>query len=263
MASLVVLMPPAGLTPDLGAGEVAPVAHGLEHDERDGQGGRRLDLAGGRLDEVAAGEHREVGRAADVVVGDELAGLHDDLEVGGAAGGLDLGDLVEDREVVAREERPAVDDHVDLVGAGLDGVAGVGELDRHARAARREGGRDGRDVDAAVAEGRLRGGDHVAVDADRGGPRRRRVERVGHEGLGAQRADLADGVGALERGQVDHPDGGVDRPGLARRLDRAGAERRRPAPRSRPGRHRAGRAARRSGHGSSGATPRGRPAPAR
>ena len=48
-------------------------------------------------------EHRQPRGAADVVVGDELAGLHDDLEVGACrAGGLHLGDLVEDGEVVAR-----------------------------------------------------------------------------------------------------------------------------------------------------------------
>ena len=41
-------------------------------------------------------------------------------------------------EVAAGQERAAVDDHVDLVGAGLDGVAGVGELDRQ-RLARPEG----------------------------------------------------------------------------------------------------------------------------
>ena len=37
-----------------------------------------------------------------------------------AAGLLDLDDLLEDGQVVARQERAAVDDHVDLVGAGLD-----------------------------------------------------------------------------------------------------------------------------------------------
>ena len=38
--------------------------------------------------------------------------------------------------VAAGEERAAVDDHVDLVGAGGDGVRGVGELDRAARRGR-------------------------------------------------------------------------------------------------------------------------------
>ena len=94
------------LDADLAAGELAPVAHGLEHDQGDGQRRRGRDLAGGGLDEVAAGQHRQLRGAPDVVVGDELAGLEDDLEVGigpsARAGLLDRGDLVEDREVVAR-----------------------------------------------------------------------------------------------------------------------------------------------------------------
>ena len=55
-------------------------------------------------------------------------------------------------EVAPGEERAAVDDHVDLVGAGLDGVAGVGELDVEGGAAAGERGGDGGDVDAGAAE---------------------------------------------------------------------------------------------------------------
>src|SRR3954451_4796147 len=40
------------LEPDLPARLVVDVAHRLEHAERHGQGGRRVDLAGARLDEV-------------------------------------------------------------------------------------------------------------------------------------------------------------------------------------------------------------------
>jgi hypothetical protein len=80
---------------------LAPVADGLEHDEGDREGCGGGDLAGARLDEVGAGEHRQPRRAADVVVGDEFAGLHDDLESGAravraSAGCLDRDDLVED-----------------------------------------------------------------------------------------------------------------------------------------------------------------------
>ena len=60
----------------------------------------------------------------------ELAGLEDDLEVRVAARVLDLDDLVEHGRVVAREERAAVDDHVDLVGAGRDRRLDLGDLDR-------------------------------------------------------------------------------------------------------------------------------------
>ena len=68
--------------------------------------------------------------------------------------------------------------------------------------------------------------DHVGVDADGGRRRAGRVGRVGAHRLGGQRAHLARGVLALERGQVDHPDGQVDGARLGGGLDRAGAERR-------------------------------------
>ena len=56
----------------------------------------------------------------------------------------------------------------------------------------------------------LAAADQVVVDADRGDGGRRRVGRVGALRLGAQRADLAGGVRALQRGQVDHRDRQVD-----------------------------------------------------
>ena len=88
-------------------------------------------------------------RAADVVVGRQLAGLEDHLEVGARRRpAFDRDDLVEDLQVAAGEERAAVDHHVDLVGAGLDGVRGVGELESSAARPLRERGGDGGDVDA-------------------------------------------------------------------------------------------------------------------
>src|SRR4051794_7180638 len=88
-----------GLDADLGAGRGAEVTNGLEHDETDREGGGGGDLAGRRLDEVAAGEHRQPARAPDVVEGDQLTGLKDDLQVRAAAGLLDGHDLLEDVEV--------------------------------------------------------------------------------------------------------------------------------------------------------------------
>src|SRR6478735_5801527 len=218
-----------GLDADHLPGLVAEVADRLEHDQGDREGGCGLHLAGGGLDEVAARHHREPARAPDVVVGLQLTGLEDHLEVGAGAVGpgarlLDLGDLLVDVEVAPGEERAAVDDHVDLVGAGLDGVAGVGELDVHRRATTRERGGDRGHVDAAVAEGLLGRGDHVGVDADGGGGRTGRVGRVGAHRLRREGADLPVGVLALERGQVDHPDGQVDGEGLRGGLDRAGGQ---------------------------------------
>ena len=56
-------------------------------------------------------------------------------------------------------------------------------------------------------------------------PRRAgRVGGVGAQRLGGERPDLAGGVRALQRGQVDHADREVDRPRLGGGLDGAGAE---------------------------------------
>ena len=212
------------------AGRLAEVADGLEHHHGDREGRRRLHLAGGGLDEVRTGHHRQPAGATYVVVGLQLAGLEDDLEVGALAVRAGTGlthrdDLVEDPLVVAGEEGATVDDHVDLVGTGLHRVAGVGELDVQCGPAAGEGGGDRGDVDAAGAEHLLRGRDHVGVDAHGRGHRAGRVGRVRVHRLGGEGADLAGGVLPLQRGQVDHPDREVDRELLGRGLDRAGAER--------------------------------------
>ena len=91
-------------------------------------------------------------RAPHVVVGPELAGLEDHLEVRVAARLLHLHDLVVDLRVAAGEERAAVDDHVDLVRAELDRRANVRDLHGRRVLARREPGGDRRDLHAAVAE---------------------------------------------------------------------------------------------------------------
>ena len=224
MASLVGLDPAGRLHADHLAGLLAEVADRLEHHQGDGQRGGGLHLAGGGLDEVAAGHHPQPARAADVVVGLQLAGLEDHLEVSAPAGLADGDDLVVHVLVAAGEEGAAVDDHVDLVGPGLHGVLGVGELDVEGGAAAGERGGDGGHVDAAVAEGLLGDCDHVGVDADRGGRRARRVGGVGVHRLRGEGAHLARGVLALEGGQVDHPDRQVDGPRLGGGLDRAGPE---------------------------------------
>ena len=96
-----------------------------------------------------------------------------------AARVLDLDDLVEDRAVVARQEGPTVDDHVDLVGAGRDRGADLGQLDVEERLAA---------TGSAVAtlatltveprEGLLRVGDEGRVEADRRDRRDRWVARL-------------------------------------------------------------------------------------
>src|SRR3954469_6573956 len=110
---------PAGrLDADVQPRGLVVVPDRLQHHQRRRQRGRGGHLAGGGLDEARAGQHRQPGRPPDVVVGDELAGLQDHLEVRVAGGLADRGDLVEDEAVPAGEEGAAVDHHVDLVGAG-------------------------------------------------------------------------------------------------------------------------------------------------
>ena len=142
MASLVVRMPPAGLTPTCRPVAARKSRTASSMTSVTGSVAAGCDLAGRGLDEVGAGEHAEPGGPAHVVVGDELAGLQDDLEVRVAAGLLDGDDLVEHLEVAAGQEGAAVDHHVDLVGAGGDRVPRVGELDLEAGPAARERGGD-------------------------------------------------------------------------------------------------------------------------
>ena len=75
---------------------------------------------------------------ADVVERAQFAGFQDHFQVRGAAGFFHRGDLVEDVVVIAGQEMPAADDHVDLVGAFADRVARVVELDVQRILARRE-----------------------------------------------------------------------------------------------------------------------------
>ena len=81
IACFAVRMPPAGFIPTTRpvSSWTSRIASSMH--ERDRQRRGRADLAGRGLDEVGAGRHREQRRAADVVVGAELAGLEDHLQV--------------------------------------------------------------------------------------------------------------------------------------------------------------------------------------
>ena len=213
--------PAGGLEADDAAGLLVHVADRLEHHERDRQRRGARQLARRRLDEVGAGGHREQARAAHVVVGAELAGLEDHLQVRLAAGLLDAHDLVVDLRVAAGEERAAVDHHVDLVGALLDDPAHLLELRRERRLPGRERGRDRGDLDAAAAQA-LDGDRHeIRIDAHRGDRRDVPVRRIGAHGLRAERRDLARRVGALERREIHAADREVEREQLRLALDRA------------------------------------------
>ena len=118
--------------------------------------------------------------------------------------------------VVAGQEGAPVDDHVDLVGAGLDRLAGLGQLQVEEGLAGREAGGHAGDADAGRAQGFLRLGNERRIDADRGDVGDRRVARLRLDRLGAQGPDLARRVLSLERRQVHHPDCQVEGPQLGR-----------------------------------------------
>ena len=139
------------------------------------------------------------------------------------AGLLDRGDLVEHLAVAAGQERAAVDHHVDLgrrrprprssVSASLTSHAGAAATGtRWRRAATLTP--DARAA-ASTAVATMSGYTQTAATCGHVG-----ALRVGPARLRAQRAHLAGGVGALQRGQVDHRDRQVDGRQLRRLLDR-------------------------------------------
>ena len=145
-----------------------------------------------------------------------------------AAGLLDRDDLLEDLEVAAGEERAAVDDHVDLVGAGGHGVPHVGELDRPGWP-----GRWGRRWRRRRRGRRCRPAPRGARRPGRGRRRRRRPagSRVGRgRGGGPWRHSArtlpgVSGPSSVVRSTIEIAS--VDRPRLGGGLDRAGAQHRR------------------------------------
>jgi hypothetical protein len=163
--------------------------------------------------------------AAHVVVRPELADLEDHLEMRFPGRFFHLDDLVVDLGVAAREKRPAVDHHVDLVRAHLDDVAHLSDLDVRRRLARRERRRDRRDLDARALDLLDRSRDEIRVDAERGHRGNPRIRRIRSDGLRRQRGDLPRRVLALQRGQVHHPHGQIEGEELCLALDRAAGQR--------------------------------------
>ncbi len=159
----------------------------------------RCHLSRGGLDEVRAGGHGEVRGLPHVVVRLELSGLQNHLQASVAGGVLDGQDLRRDLAVVACEERPAVDHHVDLIGAHRDRPARVFDFDRQGHESRRKPRRDRGDSDAAARQGLLGHRHEVGIDADRRDMGNRRVARQRTHRLLAELADLSFGVSPLER----------------------------------------------------------------
>jgi hypothetical protein len=218
---------PGGFHTDADAGGVKIIADGFEHHERDGHGRGGVDLAGGGLDEIAAGFHRDLAGDADIVVSDEFAGFENDFQVRGAAGFFRRGDFVENFRVIAGEEGATVDDHVDLVSAIGDGAADFLELRPQRHLAAGKTGGDRRDMHGRrIAEKSPRVFDHVRINADRaaGGNVEFSVERL--QRLAAKIRDFAGRIFALERRQVHHGDGHFEAGELGAGLDATLGERR-------------------------------------
>ena len=167
---------------------------------------------------------RDVAGEADVVVGLEFAGFEDDFEVRGAAGFFHGGDFVGDAVVISGEENAAVDDHVDFIGAIAGGAADFLQFQAQRHEAGGEGGGDGGDFDAGIAEEFFRGADEIWINAD-GGAGGDFVTR-GHRlhGFAAEEGDFAGGVFSFQRGEVHHGDGHLQAGEFGGGLDAALAE---------------------------------------
>ena len=139
-------------------------------------------------------------------------------------------DLLGHHAVLARKERPAVDHHVDLVGPVGDRLLDIAHTDRQRVLPRREPRRDRCDIHAAAREVLLRVGHHRRVHAHRRDmpkpmPEQFLVALPRAFGLGTQAPHLLGRVAPLERGQINHRDGHLQRRQLRRLLDRARRER--------------------------------------
>ena len=104
-----------------------------------------------------------------------------------------FGDLVEHLLIVAGEECAAIDDHVDLVGAGRDDLSRLLDFDVGECLAARETGGDRGDVDAAAGERLLHVRDHGRIDADGTDVRNVVIGGIGTDRLLAERPHLARG----------------------------------------------------------------------
>ena len=193
------------------------------------------DLACRGLDEVCAGGHREHARLTNAVVGAELAGLEDHLQVRRRRPRAPRAA----RRRPARTDRRGTATSSSTMSISCAPVSATSRIScRRASSGPRPLGDptgDARDLHPGPHEMLQRDGDELRIEAHSRDGRDRRVERVGSDGLGADRHDLADRVAPLQRREVHRADREVERPELGVPLDRS-LRGRRPAPRGR--RHR-------------------------
>src|SRR5438309_1474184 len=128
------------LHPDRNTRRQIKVANRFDHHLRVGERRATRSLAGARLDEVAGSNrlHRKKGGSANVVVGVELADFENHFQRCIATSFDDGADLVLYGGEFAGKKKPAIDDHVDLVGAVCNRRSDFLESQRQWTLSRRE-----------------------------------------------------------------------------------------------------------------------------
>src|SRR5512132_2731522 len=182
-------------------------------------------LPGARLDEVSRPDylHRQKRSGPDVVIGVELAGLEDHLELSITARFDDGADLVLHGVELTSQKESAVDDHVDLISAIRDRGFYLFEAQCEGTLAGGECCRHGRHFDRRVRQPPSRVFYEERIDADSRDGWYIRI-RARSASFLAERGDLPGGVLPLEGRRVDHRNRGLETPELRALLDAAGSE---------------------------------------
>jgi hypothetical protein len=116
-----------GFHADTDAGLEKIIANGFEHHERHRHGRRGLNFAGAGFDEISASFHRQPACETDVIIGDQLAGFQNHFEMRRTAGLFHGRDFIKHFRAVSRQERGAVDHHIDFIRAISHSAAGFFE----------------------------------------------------------------------------------------------------------------------------------------
>ena len=201
-------------------------ADGVEHDQSDRQRGSRTDLARRRLDEIPPGLHGNHAGRADIVISDQFTSLENDLQMDVTAKLFHRGDFIVHLGILAAQKGRTVDDHVDLIGAGVERDAGVFKLGFERGLSAREIGGHGGDFDRRTAQEGFGCGHEVWIDADRGDRPHPVALGCRVHGLVAEGHHFARRVPSLEGCQVEHGEGQPQTLHLGLRFDAALGERR-------------------------------------
>ena len=157
-----------GFESDGGAGFFRVLANSSRHHQGGRQGGVHRFLSGGSLDEVGAGHHGDEAGAGDVVEIVQIASTEDDFHQFVPARCSKRRDLVIKRLPSPLHGVFALDDHIDFIGAGLDGAMNLRDALFHGREALGKIRGHRGDLDSRAVEfvqGRFY---ERVIDADRG-----------------------------------------------------------------------------------------------